>query len=400
LKIYNEKDVLEAARERVEFAFDKSDNIYVSFSGGKDSSVMMHLVLEEAKKRDRTVGVLIIDLEAQYTRTIEHIDDMIETYKDNIDLHWVCLPLALRNAVSNFEPRWKCWDSEKKDTWVRPFPKREGVKSKCEDYPFFVDGMEFEEFMVLFGEWYGGDELTMGFVGIRCDESLNRYRTIASNSKEMLEDKQFTTKVSDNLYNVYPVYDWKTQDIWKFHKLYPDKCHNTIYDLMHQAGMSIHQMRLCQPYGDDQKRGLWLFHILEPQTWLKVVARVNGANSGALYVQETGNITGYNKIDKPDNHTWESFSTLLLETLPTSTKEHYIPIFRSFLEWWRDKGYPTGIPDEAPVVLENKKMAPSWRRICKVLLRNDYWCKGLGFTQPKSEAYGRYLKIKKERKAA
>ena len=37
--------------------------------------------------------------------------------------------------------------------------------------------------------------------------------------------------------------------------------------------------------------------------------------------------------------------------------------------------------------------------MCKVLLRNDYWCKGLGFTQPKSDAYARYKEIKKERKA-
>ncbi|MCP4760844.1 MAG: DUF3440 domain-containing protein, partial [archaeon] len=42
--------------------------------------------------------------------------------------------------------------------------------------------------------------------------------------------------------------------------------------------------------------------------------------------------------------------------------------------------------------------APSWRRMCKVLLRNDYWCKGLGMTQPKSKAYGDYLQIKKAKK--
>ena len=32
------------------------------------------------------------------------------------------------------------------------------------------------------------------------------------------------------------------------------------------------------------------------------MARVNGANSGALYVQDNGNINGYNKISKPENH--------------------------------------------------------------------------------------------------
>jgi len=35
----------------------------------------------------------------------------------------------------------------------------------------------------------------------------------------------------------------------------------------------------------------------------------------------------------------------------------------------------------------------------RALLRNDYWCKGLGFSQPKSEAYGKFLEIKKAKKA-
>ena len=74
---------------------------------------------------------------------------------------------------------------------------------------------------------------------------------------------------------------------------------------MHKAGLSISQQRICQPYGDDQRRGLWLFHIIEPETWAKVVTRVNGANSGALYVNESGAINGYNKITLPKGHTWE-----------------------------------------------------------------------------------------------
>jgi ParB-like chromosome segregation protein Spo0J len=32
--------------------------------------------------------------------------------------------------------------------------------------------------------------------------------------------------------------------------------------------------------------------------------------------------------------------------------------------------------------------------------RNDWWCKGLGLTQPKSEAYGKYLELKKHKTEA
>lgn len=398
LKRYLDIDVLTATRQRIAYTFDHFENIFISFSGGKDSSVMFHLVMDEAIKRGRRVGVMLIDFEAQYTRTSDHAEEMFARYADNIDVHWICLPIKLRNASSNFEPVWTCWDPERKADWVRPMPKRDGVISDPEFFPWFQPRMEFEEFIVLFAEWYGGDQPTAAFIGIRADESLNRFRTIATFSKGTHGGKRWTTEVMTDVYNVYPIYDWRTKDIWIYHAKNPDREHNAIYDLMHQAGVKPSQQRLCQPYGDDQRRGLWLYHILEPQTWYRVVARVNGANSGALYVQETGNIMGYSKITLPEGHTYKSFCNLLLSTMPKVTRDHFIPRFKVFLRGWKGRGYVDGIPDFAPKVLEDKQWAPSWRRLCKVLLRNDWWCKGLGMVQPKSEAYGRYLELRKEKK--
>jgi predicted phosphoadenosine phosphosulfate sulfurtransferase len=399
VKKYQKDNVLTASRKRISKVFDDFEKVYISFSGGKDSSVMTHLVLKEAIKRNKTVGLLIIDLEAQYKDTIDHIEKMIDMYKDNIDLHWVCVPLLLRNAVSNYEPRWICWDDSKRDIWVRDLP----VHAKTEnDYPFFIPEMEFEEFMVLFGEWYSdyGKYKTAAFIGIRSDESLHRYMAIASNKDGLLfKDYKWTTKIKKNLFNIYPLYDWKTEDIWVYHGKYRDKPHNEIYDKMNMAGVKLSNQRLCQPYGDDQRRGLWLYHILEPETWYKVVARVNGANSGSLYIQENGNMTGYNKITKPEGHSWQSFCNLLLKTMPKKTRDHYTLRFKKFIAGWQDRGY-TVIPDEAPIELENKCWCPSWRRMCKVILRNDYWCKGLGQTQPKSEAYIKFKEIQKKRKNA
>lgn len=389
-------NVFEAAKQRIEWTFDNFERVYLSFSAGKDSTVMLHLVMEEAKKRNKTIGLLIVDLEGQYKLTIEHLESCIELYKDNIELYWVCLPIHLRNAVSVYEPFWKCWDSERKNDWIRELPKNS--ISDVNYFPFFVDGMEFEEFVPEFGEWYSQGKLTACLVGIRTDESLNRYRTIASTSKVTLKDKQYTTLVTDNVYNVYPIYDWTTEDIWIYHAKNKDKRYNQLYELMHKAGLSIHQQRICQPYGDDQRRGLWLFHLIEPETWAKVVVRVNGANSGALYVNESGAINGYNRVELPKGHTWESFARLFLSSIPDITKEHYLNKIYTFSKWWQERGYDTGIPDEAPYILESKKLAPSWRRVCKSLLRNDFWCKGLGFTQHKTAAYQKYLDLKKRQR--
>lgn len=387
-------DVLEAANRRIAWVFDTFPRIYVSYSAGKDSTVMLHMVAAEARRRGRRFAILMIDLEAQYAHTIEHAERCFDQYADCADHFWVSLPLRLRNAVSQYEPHWMCFEPGKERDWVRQPPERAVVDERY--FPFFRRGMEFEEFVEAFGGWYAGNELTCCLVGIRADESLNRWRSIAG-EKSRYEDKRYTTWKGGGLYNAYPIYDWKTEDIWTFHAV-TGLPHNRIYDLMHQAGLTPSQMRICQPYGDDQRRGLWLFHLLEPETWAKVVARVNGANGGALYANEAGNIMGRIKISKPPGHTWKSFAQLLLESMPPKTKEHYDNKITVFLKWWEDRGYAYGIPDEADPKAEASRDAPSWRRICKALLRNDYWCKGLSFTQTKSASYSNYMKIMKKRR--
>lgn len=395
IKRFRNIDVYAASKNRISMVFDSFEKVYVAFSGGKDSSVMLHLVMEEAMARDRKVAVMYIDFEAQYAETIAHMEEMLELYRNHIEPHWICIPMLLRNAVTNYEPRWTAWDEGKKDLWIRQKP---AVHKSVHDYPFALPEMEFEEFIVLFGQWYGEGKLTAGFIGIRAQESLHRYCAVATWEKKdlMWAGHRWTTKIVDQVFNVYPIYDWLTTDIWTYHAKFPHKPHNKIYDKMQMAGVPLSQQRLCQPFGDDQRRGLWLYHILEPQTWFKLVARVNGANSGSLYIEENGNINGYNKITKPPHHTWKSFCNLLLQTMPQKTRSHYTYRFKKFIKGWHDRGYRQ-IPEEAPPELEAKCWAPSWRRMCKVLLRNDYWCKGLGQTQPKSDAYARYKQIMKEK---
>jgi len=171
-------NTFEAAKQRVAWTFDNFEKIYVSYSGGKDSTVMLHLMMDEAIKRSRTIGILFVDLEGQYKLTIEHIRECLELYKNNSEYFWICLPIHLRNAVSVYEPFWLCWDKEARESWIRELPK-EGISDES-FFPFFGKAMEFEEFVPLFGEWYAKGEKCACCVGIRCDESLNRFRTIAS----------------------------------------------------------------------------------------------------------------------------------------------------------------------------------------------------------------------------
>lgn len=389
-------DVLTASKERIKWAFDNFEKICISFSGGKDSTVMTHLVMEEAKKRNRKVALLFIDWEIQYKLTIEHVQHIYDMYKDYIIPYWVALPLLTDNACSMYEPEWISWDKAKENLWTRKPPK---IAITDENYfPFYYYKITFEEFVPLFGEWYGEGKSTACFVGIRTRESLNRYRALTNKKKNKYEDKMFTTCVTDNVYNVYPIYDWSAEDDWKYFGK-TKKPYNKLYDRFFQAGLTLHQMRVDEPFGDTTRRSLWLYQIIEPETWGKMVLRVNGANSGSLYSRDNGNILGNRSITLPKGHTWQSFSNFLLDTMPKKTAEHYKTKIAVYIKWYMNRGYVDGIPDEVDKQMEKQNDVPSWRRICQTLLRNDYWCKGLGFSPTKQSAYNKYLeRMKKKRK--
>lgn len=388
-------NVYEAAKKRILWSFNTFDKLCVSFSGGKDSTVMMHLVMEEAKKRNRKVAVLFIDWEVQYSLTIQHVQHMFNLYKDYIIPYWIALPLLTDNACSMFEPEWISFDRNKESLWVRKPPEMAITDEKY--FPFYYYKITFEEFVPKFAEWFGNGKQCGCFVGIRTRESLNRWRALSRQDKTMYEDKMFTTCVSDNVYNIYPIYDWTAEDDWTYFGKY-EKCYNRLYDRFYQAGLTLHQMRVDEPFGDTTRRSLWLYQIIEPETWAKMVYRMSGANSGSLYAKNGGNILGNGEINLPNGHTWKSYSYFLLDTMPKKTAEHYKNKISVYLHWYSERGYADGIPDDVDEFIDKKRDVPSWKRICRALLRNDYWCKTLGFAPQKQSAYNDYCKrIKKKR---
>jgi predicted phosphoadenosine phosphosulfate sulfurtransferase len=388
-------DVLIGAQERLAFAFDNFEKIYISFSAGKDSTVLLHLVMAEAKARNRKIGCFFLDWECQIGLTIDFAKQMYEEYAEWIEPYWIALPIKTWNACSQIEPEWTAWDTQKKELWVRQ-PDSISITDPAY-FPFYYESMPFEEFVPLFGQWYADGKSCACFVGIRADESLNRFRSVAR-EKEKFEGKAWTTKVLDNLWNVYPIYDWQTKDIWTYFGKF-NLPYNKLYDRMHQAGIKISQMRICEPFGDEARKGLWLYQVVEPQMWAKVCLRVAGANTGALYANDKGAVMGNYSIDLPAGHTYESFAMHLLNTMPKKTAEHYKNKLAVYINWWSKRGYEEGIPDKADKKIEALGKVPSWRKVVKTILKNDYWCKGLGFSPTKSSAYQKYQELMKRRRA-
>jgi len=95
MKIYLDQDVYTAAKERISFVFDNYEEVWVSVSGGKDSTVVYELAIEEARKRNRLpVKVLWLDQEAEWAATREYMDYVMRR-PDFSKKTPTCLPFPL-----------------------------------------------------------------------------------------------------------------------------------------------------------------------------------------------------------------------------------------------------------------------------------------------------------------
>ena len=116
---YMSCNVYEATQQRLRLIFEEFDNIYVSFSGGKDSSLLLNLTLDFRRKYypEKKIGVFHQDFEAQYTVTTEFIERTFERIKGEVEPYWVCLPMATRTALSSYQMYWYPWDDAKESAW-------------------------------------------------------------------------------------------------------------------------------------------------------------------------------------------------------------------------------------------------------------------------------------------
>jgi predicted phosphoadenosine phosphosulfate sulfurtransferase len=142
---------------------------------------------------------------------------------------------------------------------------------------------------------------------------------------------------------------------------------------MYRHGVPFRDMRICQPYGDDQRKGLDLWHALEPYTWERVLERVTGVNYGARYARNK--MLGYHRgLGLPEGHTWKSYTFFLLSTLPDVMRERYLSNFAVFLEWWQRHNFPeyAALPQDGDPKEYGRHRIPTWRRLALCIVKNDF----------------------------
>jgi predicted phosphoadenosine phosphosulfate sulfurtransferase len=331
MKHYKEINVYEASKLRIKENIENFEDFYVSFSGGKDSGVLIHLVIEVAKEMNRLpVKVVFSDLEMIYNETERYAKTIMDM--EEVEPYWLCLPEIDENASSIYERYYRMWDDSKKDIWAREMPKMKYVinQHNMDDIlKKYVDLNDISEWSIsVFGE-YLCDKYKLNnicnFIGLRANESYGRYMAIAT-EKNRIKKNQYTYLTKDKntrTWTSLPIYDWVFADIWYYYS--SNKLdYNRVYDKFLKIGIPESEMRTCYALGEEQKKSLWMYSLIEPETFDRLLQRVEGVNFGKLY-----NTTNINrgKLKKPANISWKQYVDILLAELPPLAKSNFIEKF-------------------------------------------------------------------------
>lgn len=345
----NNKNVLDAARERISFIFDQFENIHVSISGGKDSTVLAHLALMEAQRRNRRVGIFFLDEEVVYQSTIDQVEYIMEEMvPGHVVPLWLQMEFHLTNATSLTETQFVPWEAGQHKIWMRP-KKSYAIKFAPWDRSkeFVADknkGFGFYDVFVNFERCYTN---TAFLVGLRGTESPNRWRTVSKNPSTIGGERVYWSTAKGENFSMYPLYDWNIHDIW--HYIYDNKLrYHKIYDYQIKKGYPINEMRISSLIHEKSFKAICDLPEFEPDTYNRLVRRTKGI----VLAQETGkNAKLFRARKLPKDHkSWREYRDFLLETHPDPDKRDIMA--RRFARH-----------------LDNEHVA---RQQCRQLILNDY----------------------------
>jgi len=396
-----------AAQQRLKVIFNDFENVLVAFSCGKDSGVMLNMAYDYAKENNmlHKLAFYYEDYEANYKYTHEYADRMFKSI--DVRRYWLCLPISAACSVSMYETRWVPWHPDQKDIWVRKMPDYPYIINleNC-PYPFAIGTKGFDA-RIQFAEWYSKTHgKTAVLIGIRADESLTRRSIFTSQHRRFMhKGLRYSTKVDQNTYNFYPIYDWKTDDIWVCNAKFGYD-YNKLYDLYYQAGLNFDQMRTASPFHQSGQDNLKLYRVIDPHSWGKMVGRVNGCNFGGIYGGTSA--MGWKNITKPNHFTWKQYADFLIGTLPDNTKKKLLYHLDRIMKSWENEGYgrnpriikamqeegieientheisklctkpdvyeivkiKSGVPEDTNI--PNFRICPSWKKVCITIMKNDF----------------------------
>lgn len=302
-----DKDVYALALERMAYVLDTHDRAIVAFSGGKDSTAVLNVALEVLNSdrvrwaRHLPLRVVHFDEEAIPLETEEYVRRVHQ--REDVALEWYCMPVRHRNASSRRHPYWWPWAPEARDKWCRPLPTE--ALTHIPGFP--VDPPEARlTIPATNGLLAPGRHRTAMLMGIRAEESLTRHQAVSQRKVDnYIIPYNHEGWSNGNINKVYPIYDWRTSDIWTATALH-NWDYNQAYDLMEMRGMRAHTQRCSPAFGEEPLRGIRMFAECFPDVWDRMCERVPGI--GAAYRYANTELYGFKDLPpRPEGVPWPDF---------------------------------------------------------------------------------------------
>jgi predicted phosphoadenosine phosphosulfate sulfurtransferase len=373
-----DKDVWQLALERFERLYLEQDQVIISFSGGKDSTVLLQAAIEVATSLHKLpVRVIYYDEEAIPLQTEEYVRRVSQ--RDDVNLEWYTIPIQSGNACSPARPHWYPWAPEDQHLWVRPKPS-EGISlpgfpmhpPKARPQHMHIDG--------LIADPAKGNAAIC--LGIRADESMSRRRAVSRHLEDnwLVAMKQPPLHTRDpkwlavnpairrvyvgHIRKAYPIYDMRTTDVWRLPATMGWD-YNEAYDIMEMAGVPLTQQRCSPAFANEPLQKLHTYATCFPEIWDAMTERVPGAATAARYARTE--LYGYkDRPAKPPGLPWPDYLLTYLQRHEPDTRRKTARWIRTWIQI-HQRTTPDPIVEDAP----HPQTGVSWDWLLALAMRGD-----------------------------
>ncbi len=261
--------VFDEALNRINFIYDNCDDVIVSMSGGKDSTIAFNLTMQVARERGRLpLKVFWLDQEAEWEGTVDYMTEIMTN--PDVEPLWFQIPFEFTNSLSHKENFLSVWDESCPEKWIHP--KHElSIKENPSPYTRFHDLVKHLPTYCSNAEHCGV------IVGMRADESLAR-RTVIANTKSSYKGITWSNVPLKQCRVFHPIYDFTFSDVWT--AIANNKwSYNRVYDYQYQKGVPSTKMRISALIHETAWHAIEFLQEFEPKTYNRFVARINGVST-------------------------------------------------------------------------------------------------------------------------
>ena len=269
-KIVYPTNVFDATLERIRYIFDEFEEVIVSCSSWKDSTIVLETALIVAKEKNRLpLKVFFLDQESERSGTIDYIRDLRN--REDIELIWCQMETSFTQSTTFSEQYFVCRDETKKDIRIRD--KEEWTIQKN----IYGDTDFFQIFPNYLNHHYP-DKKVAFLWWVRAEESPRRYMWLTQRAtyKWVTRGKKF--KTNPNHFTFYPIYDWTYIDVRKaIHD--NGRKYNVVYDYQYRYWIRITEMRVSSLIHETAIKSLFYLPEVDKELYNKLCTRFPGIST-------------------------------------------------------------------------------------------------------------------------